>query len=66
MARVLLVLPSAAYRSRDFLDAARALGAEVVVASDRRQALSGMLGDRALVVSLRQPEAAADAIVRLA
>ena len=36
MARVLLLLPTATYRAADFLTAARALGAEVVVASDRR------------------------------
>ena len=66
MARVLLVLPSEAYRAHDFLEAARAVGVEVVVASEHRQALSGMLGDRALVVSLRRPEVAAEAICRLA
>jgi hypothetical protein len=63
MARVLLLLPTATYRASDFLDASRALDAEVVVASERRQAMSGTMGDRALVVDLRRPEAAADAIV---
>jgi hypothetical protein len=63
MARVLLVLPTATYRASDFLDASRALDAEVVVASERRQAMSGTMGDRALVVDLRRPEAAAEAIV---
>ncbi len=65
MSRVLLILPSGTYRAPDFLAAARALGVEVVVASDRRQAMSGMLGDRALTVSLREPEAAAERIVAL-
>jgi biotin carboxylase len=63
MARVLLVLPTATYRASDFLDASRALDAEVVVASERRQAMSATMGDRALVVDLRRPEAAAEAIV---
>ena len=63
MPRVLLLLPIATYRASDFLAASRALDAEVVVASERRQALSGTIGDRALVVDLRRPEAAADAIV---
>jgi hypothetical protein len=63
MPRVLLVLPTATYRASDFLAASRALDAEVVVASERRQAMSGTMGDRALVVDLRRPEAAADAIV---
>ena len=66
MPRVLLLLPSATYRAPDFLAAARALGVEVVVASDRRQALSGVLGDRALTLDLREPERAAERIVRLA
>jgi len=62
MPRVLLILPTSTYRAPDFLAAARVLGAEVVVASERRQALSGSMGDRALVISLRGPEAAARAI----
>jgi len=66
VSRVLLLLPSGTYRAPDFLAAARALGVEVVVASDRRQAMSGMLADRALTVSLREPEAAAERIVALA
>lgn len=63
MTRVLLLLPTATYRARDFLAAAERLGADVVVASERRQALAGLMGDRALQVDLRHPEAAADAIV---
>jgi biotin carboxylase len=59
-------LPSATYRAPDFMAAAASLGAEVTVASDRRQALSGMLGDRALTVSLHRPEEAAERIVGLA
>jgi biotin carboxylase len=63
---VLLVLPSATYRAPDFLDAAARLGAEVVVGSEHRQALSESMGDRAVVLSLQQPERAADQIERLA
>ncbi len=66
MARVLLLLPTATYRAEDFLAAAAAVGAEVVVASDRRQALAGAMGDRALRIDLRRPERAADAVVALA
>ena len=66
MSRLLLLLPSATYRAKAFLDAAARLDAEVVVASDHRQALAGALGDRALRVDLRRPEAAAQAIVELA
>jgi biotin carboxylase len=64
--RVLLILPTATYRAPDFLDAAAKLGVEVVVASEHRQALSEGMGDRALVVSLRQPLRAAAQIEHLA
>jgi len=64
--RVLLLLPTATYRAEDFLAAAEAVGAEVVVASERRQALRGSMGDRALRVDLRRPERAAQAVVELA
>lgn len=63
MARVLLLLPTATYRAPDFVAAAESLGVEVVVASEQRQALAGLMGDRALRVNLRRPDAAADAIV---
>jgi biotin carboxylase len=64
--RVLLVLPTATYRASDFVEAAGRLGAEVVVGSEHRQALSESMGDRAVVLSLRQPLRAADQIERLA
>jgi biotin carboxylase len=66
VARLLLLLPTSTYRAEDFLQAARALEAEVVVASERRQALAGVMGHRALTVNCRNPEEAADRIVRLA
>ena len=66
MARVLLLLPSGTYRAPDFLAAARQLGVDVVVGSERRQAMSAAMGDRALVVVLRRPEEAAARIVELA
>jgi biotin carboxylase len=66
VARLLLLLPTASYRATDFLRAARAVGAEVVIASDREQAMAEAMGDNALEVDLRRPETAADAIVALA
>ena len=60
-ARALLILPTAGYRTEDFLAAASALDVEVVVATDRRQTI----GD-AIRIDLRRPERAADAIVELA
>jgi len=65
VARVLLILPSATYRAPDFMAAARRLGVEVVVGSERRQALSRELGDRAVVIDLRRPEHAAEQIAAL-
>jgi biotin carboxylase len=61
MRRALLILPTAGYRTEDFLAAAASLDVEVVVATDRRQTI----GD-ALRIDLRRPERAADAIVELA
>ena len=66
MSRVLLILPTGTYRAADFVGAASALGAEVVVASEHPQAMARAMDDRALVVPLGRPEAAADAIVELA
>jgi len=66
VACLLLLLPTSTYRAGDFLQAARALGAEVVVASERRQALAGVMGHRALTVNCKNPDEAADSIARLA
>ena len=63
MARVLLLLPTATYRAADFLTAARTLGAEVVVASERRLV---SIGDAQLTLDLRRPEVAAEAIAAVA
>lgn len=65
MARVLLLLPTATYRAPDFIDAARALGAEIVVASEEPPVLAETMGDRAVVVPLDDPGAAAAAIEAL-
>jgi biotin carboxylase len=64
--RVLLLLPTTTYRAPDFLAAAAALGAEVVVGSEQAQTLAGAMGDRALTVPLDDPEAAVEAIAALA
>jgi biotin carboxylase len=63
VARLLLLLPTATYRAADFLTAARALGAEVAVASERRLV---SMGDAQLTLDLCRPEAAAEAIATLA
>lgn len=62
MSRVLLVLPTSTYRAQDFIEAARALGAEVVVASEVDQALSGAMGDRFVRIDLCDAAASAELI----
>jgi biotin carboxylase len=54
-----LVLPTSTYRAADFLDAARVLGAEVVVASEEEQAMSGAMGGRFVRIDLCDPDEAA-------
>ena len=65
MPRILLLLPTATYRASDFVAAAARLGVGVVVGSEHRQALSGFIGDRAVVVPLADVDAAVSAIVAL-
>ncbi|MGH2758685.1 MAG: ATP-grasp domain-containing protein [Actinomycetota bacterium] len=62
MPRLLLVLPTSTYRAADFLEAARALGVEVVVASEEEQALSATMGDKFVRIDLCDPAAAASEI----
>jgi biotin carboxylase len=61
--RVLLLVPSASYRAPDFLEAARALGLEVIVGCDESPVLGGERG--AVQVRLEDPQAAAEAIVAI-
>lgn len=64
MARVLVVLPSASYRTPDFVAAAESLGVELAVASEEDPPLD--LGQRFVRVDCADPNAAAAAIVSLA
>ena len=66
VSRVLLLLPSGTYKAPDFLDAARRLDVEVVVASETEQTLADAMGDRALVVDLADPAGSAKRITSLA
>lgn len=59
-------MPSSTYRASDFSAAAEAMGLELVVVSEHRQAMSHSMDWRALQVDLCDPEAAAAAIVDLA
>nr|MDQ2723959.1 phosphoribosylglycinamide synthetase [Actinomycetota bacterium] len=65
MSRVLLLVPTGTYRAADFLVAASRLGVEVVVGSERRQAMAASMGDRAVVVSLDGVDAGVSAIEAL-
>ncbi len=60
-----MLLPTATYRAPDFVAAAAGLGVDVVVGSEHRQALSGSMGDRVVVVPLADVDAAVGAIVAL-
>jgi biotin carboxylase len=63
--RVLLLLPTSTYRAPDFVRAATRLGVEVVVGSDEMPVLLERASERAVVVPLDEPDAAADLIVAL-
>lgn len=65
MSRVLLLLPTATYRATDFTAAAGRLGVEVVVGSERRQAMAASMGDRAVVVPFAPVDSGVAAIAAL-
>ena len=56
MKRILLVIPSATYRTRDFMTAAQRIDAQVVVASDHRQAMADLVPGSSLALNFRKPE----------
>ena len=66
VSRVLLLLPSGTYKAPDFLEAARRLDVDVVVASETEQTLAEAMGDRALIVDLADPADSARRITSLA
>ncbi|MBX5489886.1 MAG: ATP-grasp domain-containing protein [Chloroflexi bacterium] len=66
MPRVLLLMSTRTYRARPFLTAARRLGVEVVVGSERRQALAGHVRNTTLALDFRRPDRAVRRIVRFA
>ena len=65
MARALLILPTGTYRATDFIEAAAALDAEVIVASEEDMMLADQLGDDFLLIDCSQPEESARRIVEL-
>jgi biotin carboxylase len=63
VARILLILPTGTYRADEYLGAAERLGVEVVVGSERGQALAAQMGERFVELPLDDPPEAARRIV---
>src|SRR5881275_146087 len=63
MARVLLLIPSRTYRTHDFMAAASRLGIEVVVGSEHRPALAGLMEGRHLRLDFQDIERSTALIV---
>jgi len=63
---VLIVLPSASYRSADFVAAAKTLRVEAVIATDASQVMREQIGQRLVRVDSRRPEWSAGRIVEFA
>jgi len=63
MARVLLLIPSRTYRTHDFMAAASRLGIEVVVGSEHRPALAGLMEGRHLRLDFHDIERSTGRIV---
>jgi biotin carboxylase len=61
--RVLLILPTGTYRADEYLAAAERLGVDVVVGSERAQALAATMGERFVELPLDDPPEAARRIV---
>jgi biotin carboxylase len=57
--RLLLLIPTTTYRTEDFVEAARRLDVDLVVASDRPNVMSGEFPDHLLTLPFRDPAAAA-------
>src|SRR6202795_2917254 len=63
MARLLLFAATTGYQTRIFADAAKRLGLEVTLATDRCHVLEDPWGDHAIPVRFEDPEACRDAVV---
>ena len=66
MPRILLLMSTRTYRSKAFMNAARRLGVDVVVGSERRQALATRVPSTTLAVDFRRPDRAARKIAESA
>ncbi len=66
MRRILLLLPTHSYSASDFLAAGERAGAEVIVGSEKAQALSHLAPGRTVVIPFADPDEAARRIESLA
>jgi biotin carboxylase len=64
--RLLLLIPTTSYRTEDFVEAARTLDVDLVIASDRPNVMSGAFPDHLLTLPLSNPEAAVEEVRRIA
>jgi biotin carboxylase len=62
MHRILLLMPSRTYRARAFMRAARKLGAEVAVGTDRRSVLEKAAPGSSVALDFRNPERAVEQV----
>ena len=65
MARLLLFAATTGYQTRIFADAAKRLGLDVTLATDRCHVLEDPWGDQAIPVRFGEPGACRDAVVGL-
>src|ERR1700736_6785403 len=56
--RLLLLIPTTTYRTEDFVEAARSLDVDLVIASDRPNVMSGEFPDHLLTLPFSDPTAA--------
>jgi len=64
--RLLLLIPTSTYRTEDFVDAARSLDVDLVIASDRPNVMAGEFPDHLLTLPFSDPAAAAREMQRYA
>ncbi|HJR01855.1 MAG TPA: ATP-grasp domain-containing protein [Methylomirabilota bacterium] len=57
--RLLLLIPTTTYRTEDFVEAARTLDVDLVIASDRPNVMAGEFPDHLLTLTFGDPSAAA-------
>ncbi len=62
MPRILLIAATTGYQTRSFAEAARRLGVDVTLATDRCHVLEDPWRDRAIPIRFDEPESAADAL----